>query len=80
MVASAPAASRVPYLTAVTGITEGDTAFRLEQRDHVYMFGRTRRCEFRVNGTDVSREHASFERRGDGVSTSTISGRSMASW
>ena len=31
------------------------------------MFGRTRRCEFRVNGTDVSREHASFVRRGDGV-------------
>ena len=67
VVASAPAASRVPYLTAVSGITEGDTAFRLEQRDHVYMFGRTRRCEFRVNGTDVSREHASFERRGDSV-------------
>ena len=67
VIASAPAAARVPYLTAVSGITEGDTAFRLEQRDHVYMFGRTRRCEFRVNGTDVSREHASFERRGDSV-------------
>jgi hypothetical protein len=67
VVASGPSAPQVPYLTAVAGITEGDTAFRLEQRDHVYMFGRTRRCEFRVNGNDVSREHASFERRADGV-------------
>ena len=31
-------------------------AFRLEQRDHIYMFGRTRRCEFRVNdGRRVAR-------------------------
>ena len=67
VIPSGPATARVPYLTAVAGITEGDTAFRLEQRDHIYMFGRTRRCEFRVNGTDVSREHASFERRADGV-------------
>jgi pSer/pThr/pTyr-binding forkhead associated (FHA) protein len=67
VISSGPATAPVPYLTAVAGITEGDTAFRLEQRDHVYMFGRTRRCEFRVNGTDVSREHASFERRGDSV-------------
>ena len=67
VISSGPAAAQVPYLTAVAGITEGDTAFRLEQRDHVYMFGRTRRCEFRVNGTDVSREHASFVRRADGV-------------
>jgi pSer/pThr/pTyr-binding forkhead associated (FHA) protein len=67
VISSGPATAPVPYLTAVAGITEGDTAFRLEQRDHVYMFGRTRRCEFRVNGTDVSREHASFERRADGV-------------
>jgi pSer/pThr/pTyr-binding forkhead associated (FHA) protein len=64
---SGPAGAQVPFLTAVAGIAEGDTTFRLEQREHVYMFGRTRRCEFRVNGTDVSREHASFVRRGDGV-------------
>ena len=58
-----PGRGAVPYLTAVAGITEGDTTFRLEQRDHVYMFGRTRRCEFRVNDAEVSREHASFTRR-----------------
>jgi pSer/pThr/pTyr-binding forkhead associated (FHA) protein len=62
-----PSAAQVPFLTAVAGITEGDTTFKLDQRDQVYMFGRTRRCAFRVNGTDVSREHASFVRRADGV-------------
>jgi hypothetical protein len=31
------------------------------------MFGRTRRCEFRVDTTEVSREHASFTRRSDGI-------------
>ena len=65
--AAGPSAAQVPYLTAVAGITEGDTTFKLDQRDQVYMFGRTRRCAFRVNGTDVSREHASFVRRADGV-------------
>ena len=35
----------------------------IEERDHVYMFGRTRRCEFRVQTAEVSREHASFVRR-----------------
>jgi pSer/pThr/pTyr-binding forkhead associated (FHA) protein len=62
-----PATAQVPFLTAVSGIDSGDTTFRLEQRDHVYIFGRTRRCEFRVNITEVSREHASFTRRADGV-------------
>lgn len=65
--AAGPSLAQVPVLTAVAGITDGDTTFRLEQRDHIYMFGRTRRCEFRVSGPDVSREHASFERRGDGI-------------
>ena len=63
----APGPSAAPYLKAVAGITEGDTTFRLEQRDHEYMFGRTRRCDFRVNVNEVSREHASFTRRSDGV-------------
>ena len=31
------------------------------------MFGRTRRCEFRVKTAEVSREHASFIRRTDGI-------------
>ncbi len=31
------------------------------------MFGRTRRCEFRVKTAEVSREHASFVRRTDGI-------------
>jgi pSer/pThr/pTyr-binding forkhead associated (FHA) protein len=61
----APAA--VPYLTAVDGIKDGVKTFRLEQLDHVYMFGRTKRCEFRVNISEVSREHASFVRRSDGI-------------
>ena len=56
-----------PFLTAVSGVSEGATTFRLEQRDHVYMFGRTRRCEFRVKTAEVSREHATFTRRSDGV-------------
>jgi pSer/pThr/pTyr-binding forkhead associated (FHA) protein len=67
VVSPGPSAAQVPFLTAVAGITEGDTTFKLDQREHVYMFGRTRRCAFRVNGTDVSREHASFVRRVDGV-------------
>ena len=31
------------------------------------MFGRTKRCEFRVKTSEVSREHASFTRRSDGI-------------
>ena len=31
------------------------------------MFGRTRRCEFRVKTSEVSREHATFVRRSDGI-------------
>jgi pSer/pThr/pTyr-binding forkhead associated (FHA) protein len=61
----APAA--VPYLTAVDGIKDDVKTFRLEQRDHAYMFGRTKRCEFRVSTSEVSREHASFVRRNDGI-------------
>jgi hypothetical protein len=57
----------VPYLSAVGGVDGGPTTFRLEQRDHAYLFGRTRRCEFRVNTSEVSREHASFTRRADGI-------------
>jgi pSer/pThr/pTyr-binding forkhead associated (FHA) protein len=62
-----PSTAPVPFLTAVAGIDSGATTFRLEQRDHVYMFGRTRRCEFRVETAEVSREHASFVRRTDGI-------------
>jgi len=62
-----PATESVPFLTAVAGISEGATTFRIEERDHVYMFGRTRRCEFRVKTAEVSREHASFTRRTDGI-------------
>jgi len=72
VVSPGPSAAQVPFLTAVAGITEGDTTFRLDQREHVYMFGRTRRCVFRVSGTDVSREHASFVRRADGVYVSDL--------
>ena len=61
-----PIAPAVPYLKAVSGGL-GDDTFRLEQRDHEYMFGRTARCEFRVKTNEVSREHASFTRRADGV-------------
>jgi pSer/pThr/pTyr-binding forkhead associated (FHA) protein len=67
-VSAAPAKAPVPYLKAVSGLEGGaHTAFRLEERDHVYMFGRTRRCEFRVDTAEVSREHASFTRRSDGI-------------
>jgi pSer/pThr/pTyr-binding forkhead associated (FHA) protein len=62
-----PVTAAVPFLTAVSGLTEGATTFRLEQHDHVYMFGRTRRCEFRVQTAEVSREHATFTRRSDGI-------------
>jgi pSer/pThr/pTyr-binding forkhead associated (FHA) protein len=62
-----PSAAQVPFLTAVAGIDDATTTFRLEQRDHVYMFGRTRRCEFRVKTSEVSREHASFVHRADGI-------------
>jgi len=62
-----PATESVPFLTAVAGISEGATTFRIEERDHVYMFGRTRRCEFRVKTAEVSREHASFVRHTDGI-------------
>jgi pSer/pThr/pTyr-binding forkhead associated (FHA) protein len=67
VVAAAPAPAQVPYLTVVGGLTDGPKTFRLEQRDHTYLFGRTRRCEFRVDTAEVSREHASFERRAEGV-------------
>jgi pSer/pThr/pTyr-binding forkhead associated (FHA) protein len=66
------AAAPVPFLTAVAGIDDGTTTFRLEQPDHTYMFGRTRRCEFRVKTAEVSREHASFTRRGDGIYVSDL--------
>jgi len=62
-----PTAAPAPFLTAVAGIDGGTTTFRLDERDHVYMFGRTRRCEFRVKVAEVSREHASFTRRADGI-------------
>jgi hypothetical protein len=65
--AAVASAAAVPYLTAVDGIRDGVKTFRLEQRDHLYMFGRTKRCEFRVKTSDVSREHASFTRRSDGI-------------
>jgi pSer/pThr/pTyr-binding forkhead associated (FHA) protein len=65
--AAAPVPAQVPYLTVVAGLTDGPKLFRLEQRDHAYLFGRTRRCEFRVDTAEVSREHASFERRAEGV-------------
>src|SRR4029077_10744094 len=67
--APAPAAAveQVPYLNAVAGIDGAKKMFRLSERDHVYMFGRTRRCEFRVDTAEVSREHASFTRRADGI-------------
>ena len=67
--AAAPAVvlEQVPYLTVVGGIDGSPRSFRLEERDHVYMFGRTRRCEFRVDTAEVSREHASFSRRPDGI-------------
>jgi pSer/pThr/pTyr-binding forkhead associated (FHA) protein len=59
------AAAPVPYLKIV-GSAGGET-FRLEQREHEYLFGRTTRCEFRVKTNEVSREHASFTHRKDGV-------------
>ena len=62
-----PVTAVVPFLSAVGGLGEGATTFRLEQHDHVYMFGRTRRCEFRVKTGEVSREHATFTRRSDGI-------------
>jgi pSer/pThr/pTyr-binding forkhead associated (FHA) protein len=62
-----PQTAQVPFLTAVAGVDTGATTFRLEERDHVYLFGRTRRCEFHVETAEVSREHASFTRRGDGI-------------
>ena len=65
--AAGPSVAQVPYLTAVGGIDGAAPVFRLEQRDHEYMFGRTRRCEFRVDVHEVSREHASFSRRADGI-------------
>jgi len=67
--APAPAAAReqAPYLNAVAGIDGAAKKFLLAERDHVYMFGRTRRCEFRVDTAEVSREHASFTRRADGI-------------
>ena len=67
-----PVPAQVPYLTVVGGLTDGSKTFRLEQRDHTYLFGRTRRCEFRVNTAEVSREHASFERRAEGVFVNDI--------
>jgi hypothetical protein len=67
VVPSRPVTAVVPFLTAVSGVSEGATTFRLEQHDHVYMFGRTRRCEFRVHTAEVSREHATFTRRRDGI-------------
>jgi len=66
VVAAGPSVAQVPHLKAVGGVG-GDTTFRLEQRDHEYLFGRTRRCEFRVDVQEVSREHASFTRRSDGI-------------
>ena len=63
---AASAAHAVPFLSAVSGLSGGEK-FRLEQRDHVYMFGRTKRCEFRVSTSEVSREHATFVRRSDGI-------------
>ena len=65
--AAGPSVAEVPYLSAVGGINGAPTAFRLEHREHEYLFGRTRRCEFRVDVQEVSREHASFSRRPDGI-------------
>jgi pSer/pThr/pTyr-binding forkhead associated (FHA) protein len=66
-VSPAATAAAVPYLTAVAGLGQGAKKFKLVEQNHVYMFGRTRRCEFHVDTAEVSREHASFTRRGDGI-------------
>jgi pSer/pThr/pTyr-binding forkhead associated (FHA) protein len=69
LVADLFGASRPTEVARVT-VAEGPDAGRavaLDQAGHVYRVGRARHCDLVLTDEDVSREHAAFERRWDGV-------------
>lgn len=62
--ASAP--TNVPTLNVISG-APGGGVFRVSERNRRYVFGRVRGCDFRVKVEEISREHAAFTRREDGL-------------
>jgi pSer/pThr/pTyr-binding forkhead associated (FHA) protein len=61
-----PMVSTAPFLAVVTGVKGGET-FRFAERNHHYVMGRDKTCEFRIKDEQSSREHATFTWGEDGV-------------
>jgi len=59
-----PAADSAPFLAVVTGVKGGET-FRFVERNHHYVIGRDKGCDFRIKDEEASREHAAFIWRDD---------------
>jgi pSer/pThr/pTyr-binding forkhead associated (FHA) protein len=55
-----------PTLTVVSGVPGGGI-FRIAEPDRRYVLGRDKVCAFRVKLDEISREHAAFTRRWNGV-------------
>jgi len=66
-----PMAGTAPFLAVVTGVKGGET-FRFAQRNHHYVMGRGKTCEFRIKDEQSSREHAAFTWRDQGVEVADL--------
>ena len=66
-----PAAATAPFLTVVSGVKGGAT-FRFVERNRHYTIGRARACDFRIKADEVSREHAAFTWRDEGVEVADL--------
>jgi pSer/pThr/pTyr-binding forkhead associated (FHA) protein len=66
-----PTASTAPFLAVVAGIKGGET-FRFAERNHHYVLGRDKACDFRIKDEQVSREHAVFTWRDQGVEVADL--------
>src|SRR5206468_303968 len=68
---AAGAEASAPTIVVVSG-AEGRGVLRLEERDRPYIVGRVESCDLPLPVEEISREHASFTRRWDGVFVSDL--------
>ena len=66
-----PMGGTAPFLAVVTGVKGGET-FRFAQRNHHYVIGRDKGCDFRIKDDQASREHATFTWRDQGVEVADL--------
>jgi pSer/pThr/pTyr-binding forkhead associated (FHA) protein len=66
-----PMGGSAPFLAVVTGVKGGET-FRFAQRNHHYVIGRDKGCDFRIKDDQASREHATFTWRDRGVEVADL--------